>query len=52
MAERPSCRASHDIGERPSQTIAQVLHVLKWFAIHRKPDKTVSEPGQAKEGGR
>jgi acylaminoacyl-peptidase len=27
--------ASHDIGERPSQMIAQVLHVLKWFEIHR-----------------
>jgi acylaminoacyl-peptidase len=28
--------ASHDIGARPSQTIALVLHVLKWFEIHRK----------------
>ena len=27
--------ASHDIGERPSQTIALVLHVLKWFETHR-----------------
>jgi acylaminoacyl-peptidase len=28
--------ASHDIGARPSQTIALVLHVLKWFEIHKK----------------
>ena len=31
--------ASHDIGERPSQMIAQVLHVLKWFEMHRKPNE-------------
>jgi acylaminoacyl-peptidase len=27
--------ASHDIGARPSQMIAKVAHVLKWFENHR-----------------
>jgi acylaminoacyl-peptidase len=29
--------ASHGIAERPSQLIAKVAHVLKWFEIHREP---------------
>ena len=35
--------ASHDISDRPSQMIAQVLHVLKWFEIHGKPKKMARE---------
>jgi dipeptidyl aminopeptidase/acylaminoacyl peptidase len=29
--------ASHGIAERPSQLIAKVAHILKWFEIHRDP---------------
>jgi len=29
--------ASHGIADRPSQLIAKVAHVLKWFEIHRDP---------------
>ena len=29
--------ASHDISDRPSQMIAQVAHVLKWFEMHKDP---------------
>ncbi|HUG91218.1 MAG TPA: hypothetical protein VML55_10310 [Planctomycetaceae bacterium] len=27
--------ASHEIVDRPSRLIAKVLHVLKWFELHR-----------------
>ena len=27
--------ASHDIGARPSQMIAKVAHILKWFDMYR-----------------
>jgi len=30
--------ASHDIGARPSQMIAQVAYVLKWFDMHRQAE--------------
>ena len=29
--------ASHDIGSRPSQMIAKVAYILKWFENHRNP---------------
>jgi acylaminoacyl-peptidase len=29
--------ASHGIADRPSQLIAKVAHILKWFEIHRDP---------------
>ena len=29
--------ASHSIADRPSQLIAKVAHILKWFEIHRDP---------------
>ncbi len=28
--------ASHGIANRPSQLIAKVAHILKWFEIHRE----------------
>jgi acylaminoacyl-peptidase len=31
--------ASHGIADRPSQLIAKVAHILKWFEIHREPSK-------------
>ena len=35
--------ASHGIGARPSQLIAKVAHILKWFDTHG--GKQTSEPG-------
>ena len=29
--------ASHGIANRPSQLIAKVAHILKWFEIHQAP---------------
>lgn len=29
--------ASHGIGQRPSQMMSQVAHILKWFDMHRRP---------------
>jgi hypothetical protein len=37
--------ASHDIGARPSQTIAKTAMILKWFDTHRhlkKPERKAS----------
>lgn len=41
--------ASHSIGARPSQLIAKVVHVLKWFDNHRHindkaPQRQTPEP--------
>lgn len=36
--------ASHSIGSRPSQLIAKVVHVLKWFEVHKQPPQANSEP--------
>ena len=40
--------ASHSIGARPSQLIAKVVHVLKWFDNHRHKNDTLPE-GQASD---
>jgi hypothetical protein len=34
--------ASHDIGARPSQTIAKTAVILKWFDTHR-PSKRLEK---------
>jgi acylaminoacyl-peptidase len=39
--------ASHDIGARPSQTIAKVAHILKWFETHRQ----AKDPAKEKANG-
>jgi acylaminoacyl-peptidase len=43
--------ASHNIGSRPSQMIAKVAHILKWFEKYKTPSQPAKSDAEKKTGG-